>query len=135
MLPPPKMSPTGDDQTSILHSGPVTVHREHPKLAPRTRRLWMELGPDMITTYPSADEEGRVRPIRSILLSTIKQLYPMDADKPFEIQLRYSVPKGEEKLIFTVDTEESALHGHRDLESALFQHGRLRRYQKKLADR
>lgn len=135
MLPPPKMSPTGDDQTSILHSGPVTVHREHPKLAPRTRRLWMELGPDMITTYPSADEEGRVRPIRSILLSTIKQLYPMDADKPFEVQLRYSVPKGEEKLIFTVDTEESALHWHRDLESALFQHGRLRRYQKKLADR
>lgn len=135
MLPPPKMSQTGDDQTSLLHSGPVTIHREHAKLAPRTRRLWMELGPDMITTYPSADEEGRVRPIRSILLSTVKQLYPMDADKPFEIQLRYAIPKGEEKLIFTVDTEESALHWHRDLESALFQHGRLRRYQKKLADR
>jgi hypothetical protein len=135
MLPPPKMSQTGDDQTSILHSGPVTIHREHAKLAPRTRRLWMELGPDMITTYPSADEEGRVRPIRSILLSTIKQLYPMDLDKPFEVQLRYAIPKGEEKLIFTVDTEESALHWHRDLESALFQHGRLRRYQKKLADR
>lgn len=135
MLPPPKMSPTGDDQTSILHSGPVTIHREGAKLAPRTRRLWMELGPDMITTYPSADEEGRVRPIRSILLASIKQLYPMDPDSPFEIKLRYSMPKGDENLVFTVDTEESALHWHRDLESALFQHGRLRRYQKRLADR
>lgn len=27
----------------------------------------MELGRDMLTTYPDASEEGRVRPIRSIL--------------------------------------------------------------------
>ncbi|KAJ9093731.1 hypothetical protein QFC21_006327 [Naganishia friedmannii] len=136
MLPPPKMSTNGDDQTSILHSGPVTIRREsHAKLTPKTRRLWMELGPDMITTYPSADEEGRVRPIRSVLLATIKQLYPMDPENPFELKLRYTVPKGEEMLIFMVDTEESALHWHRDLETALFQHGRLRRYEKRLADR
>ncbi|KAJ9123072.1 hypothetical protein QFC22_001261 [Naganishia vaughanmartiniae] len=136
MLPPPKMSTNGDDQTAILHSGPVTIRREsHAKLTPKTRRLWMELGPDMITTYPGADEEGRVRPIRSVLLATIKQLYPMDPENPFELRLRYTVPKGEEMLIFMVDTEESALHWHRDLESALFQHGRLRRYEKRLADR
>lgn len=66
ILPPPKMAPSGDDQAEILHSGAITIHRSNV-LVPKPSRVWMELGPEMITTYPSADEEGRVKPLRSIL--------------------------------------------------------------------
>ena len=36
----------------------------HPQ---RRRRVWVELSHDMITTYPDSTDEGRVRPIRSLL--------------------------------------------------------------------
>ncbi len=68
-------------------------------------------------------------------VGSIKQLYPMDPDHPFELRARYSVPKGEDLLHMSVDTEESALHWHRDLEAALWQHGRARRYHRRLAER
>lgn len=38
-------------------------------------------------------------------------------------------------LDFSVDTEESALQWHRDLESALFQYGRAKRYRQRMAER
>lgn len=135
MLPPPVSDDLEDGNAAIVHSGPVTIQRKGVVLGPRTHRVWMELSADMLTTYPSADEEGRVKPLRSILLGSIKQLYPLDPEKPFEIRLRYQVPNGEVLMVFTVDTQESALHWHRDLESSLFQHGRTRRYQKRLAER
>jgi sterol 3beta-glucosyltransferase len=49
---------------SIVHSGPVTIHR--PGLLPPVRR-WLELTADMVTSYPRADEAGRIRPIRCVL--------------------------------------------------------------------
>ena len=49
----------------VLQAGPVTVHR--PGAFKPMRRVWMELGPEMVTTYPSGDEDGRVRPLRSLL--------------------------------------------------------------------
>ena len=48
----------------ILMEGPVTIHRWGPLTS---RRLWLEVTPEMITGYPGADEKGRVRPIRSVL--------------------------------------------------------------------
>lgn len=50
----------------IIQSGPVTLHRRSGPVKSR-KRVWMELSPDMLTTYPSADEAGRVRPLFSIL--------------------------------------------------------------------
>lgn len=49
----------------ILKSGNVTIHREG--LIKSKKRVWMELTPEMLTTYPSGDEAGRVRPLYSIL--------------------------------------------------------------------
>lgn len=52
-------------QFTVLHSGAVNVHK--PGILPPKRRLWMELSSEMITSYPSADEAGRVRPIRALM--------------------------------------------------------------------
>jgi sterol 3beta-glucosyltransferase len=54
---------TSTDPSIVLHAGAVTWHRHKLPSA----RVWMELSPEMITTYPSANEAGRVRPIKSIL--------------------------------------------------------------------
>jgi hypothetical protein len=67
VLPPPKMSLSGDESNDILHSGAATIRRQNPIFSAKTTRVWMELDNEMITTYPSADEEGRVKPLRSIL--------------------------------------------------------------------
>ena len=52
-------------QPDISHAGPVTIHR--PGSLKPTRRVWMELSADMCTSYPSGDDAGRVRPLRSLL--------------------------------------------------------------------
>jgi sterol 3beta-glucosyltransferase len=57
----------GDESSKLLHTGAATIHRHNPVFANKTSRVWMELDSEMITTYPSADEEGRVKPLRSIL--------------------------------------------------------------------
>jgi sterol 3beta-glucosyltransferase len=49
----------------VLMAGPVTMHRHGPLLA--RRRLWMEISTEMITTYPTGDEAGRVRPLQTVL--------------------------------------------------------------------
>jgi len=49
----------------VIISGSVVVHRDNP-LKPR-KRVWMELSPDMLTTYPSSTDSSRVRPLYSIL--------------------------------------------------------------------
>ena len=51
-------------QADVLQAGPVTIHRS---ALLGNRRVWMELSAEMVTTYPSADEAGRVRPLRSVL--------------------------------------------------------------------
>ena len=48
-----------------LYAGPITMHRTGP-LTP-SKRVWLDLGAEMITTYPSGDEADRVRPLRSVL--------------------------------------------------------------------
>ncbi len=58
-------------QSDVLQSGPVTVHK--PGLFKSRRRVWMELSAEMVTTYPSADESGRVRPLKCILCEQVSQ--------------------------------------------------------------
>ncbi len=77
LLPPDSAFVQSDPQTGqsaegssiqrrdVLHAGPVTVHR--PGALKPMRRLWMELSPEMVTSYPSGDDAGRVRPMRSLL--------------------------------------------------------------------
>lgn len=134
VLPPSRPVRSGDGSTTILHSGGATIHSKNA-FGGKTARIWMELDTEMITTYPSADETGRVKPLKSILLESVDQLYPLESANPFELKLRYSLPKGEKLLIFSVDTPESALDWHRDLQAALFSHGRARRYEARMKAR
>lgn len=48
----------------IIRAGPAIVHR--PGLH-RKRRIWLELSLDFVSVFPSAREEDRIRPIRSIM--------------------------------------------------------------------
>jgi sterol 3beta-glucosyltransferase len=48
----------------VLKSGPVLVHRKGLR---RKKRVWLQLSHDMISTYPSSQDEDRVKPLRSIL--------------------------------------------------------------------
>ncbi|RXK41091.1 hypothetical protein M231_01494 [Tremella mesenterica] len=110
-------------QPDVLYSGPVTVHRIG-LLTPR--RVWMELSSEMITTFPSATESGRVRPIRSILLSSIRRLQPFDHEHPCEFYASYEAADGLRTTHFTVDTEQSAVQWRREIEGALYRHARSR---------
>jgi sterol 3beta-glucosyltransferase len=58
-------------QPDILHSGPITVHRSGALKS--TRRVWLELSAEMITTYPHGDEAGRVRPLCSVLCESLAE--------------------------------------------------------------
>ncbi|WWD02326.1 hypothetical protein V865_000365 [Kwoniella europaea PYCC6329] len=65
IIPPDSLDPTPTPSgPDVIFAGPVTIHR--PGLQ-QAKRVWMELTPEMVTTYPSANESDRVRPIRSVL--------------------------------------------------------------------
>ncbi|ODN87445.1 hypothetical protein L198_07072 [Cryptococcus wingfieldii CBS 7118] len=105
-------------QPDLLHSGPVTIHRPGPIRT--SRRVWMELSSEMVTTFPSADEAGRVRPLRCVLLSSIKKCDPLDPDHPCDFYVTYDTPSGPRQSHFTVDTEQSAIQWRRALDAAIF---------------
>ena len=88
VLPPPKMLLPGDESSKLLHTGAATIHRHNPIFANKTSRVWMELDAEMITTYPSADEEGRVKPLRSIL----RELLPNTDFPPSSVYSPHLVP-------------------------------------------
>ena len=77
---PPESKDTDATAADVLQSGPVTVHR-HAALRP-ARRLWMEISSEMITTYPSGDESGRVRPLKTILC---KRYIPSPLTSPADL--------------------------------------------------
>ncbi|WVQ77692.1 hypothetical protein IAR50_007382 [Cryptococcus sp. DSM 104548] len=107
-----------DRQPDLLHSGPVTIHRPGPIRT--NRRVWMELSSEMVTTFPSADEAGRVRPLRCVLLSSIKRCDPLDSEHPCDFYVTYETPSGLRQSHFTVDTEQSAIQWRRALDAAIF---------------
>ncbi|KAG9093378.1 hypothetical protein FRC06_011543, partial [Ceratobasidium sp. 370] len=80
----------------------------------RRRRVWIELSHDMITTYPDASDEGRVRPIRSILLLSVKDVEPYDPVNPKRLILRFSTPDGDILRNVDFDTEESCNEWRRE---------------------
>ncbi|KAG9088898.1 hypothetical protein FS749_001773 [Ceratobasidium sp. UAMH 11750] len=86
----------------------------------RRRRVWIELSHDMITTYPDASDEGRVRPIRSILLLSVKDVEPYDPVNPKRLVLRFSMPGGDILRNVDFDTEESCNEWRRETKAALY---------------
>lgn len=79
LLPPDNMITQGPDFESlddneaaalkarpdIIQAGSVTLHQGG--IFTSKKRVWMELTPEMLTCYPSADEAGKTRPLFSIL--------------------------------------------------------------------
>ncbi|CAE6528266.1 unnamed protein product [Rhizoctonia solani] len=89
----------------------------HPQ---KRRRVWIELSHDMVTTYPDASDEGRVRPIRSILLSNVKDIAPYDPTQPTRVRMHMSVLGLEVTGDVEYDTEESAHEWRREMLAALY---------------
>lgn len=110
-------------QPDILQAGPITVHQSGLRPA---RREWMELTAEMLTTYPSADESGRTRPLQCVLLSTIRRLEPLDKESMCDFSFTYDTEHGPHTSRFTVDTEQSAIAWRRSFEEALFRQARTR---------
>ncbi|WVQ82114.1 hypothetical protein IAT38_004242 [Cryptococcus sp. DSM 104549] len=111
-------------QPDVLHAGPITVHR--PGTLKPAKRVWMELSSEMVTTFPSADEAGRVRPLRCILLSSVKWVEPYDPLHPCDFYITYDTPSGLHKSHFTVDTEQSASQWRRAFDAAVFRQNRYK---------
>ncbi|KAJ4469003.1 hypothetical protein C8R41DRAFT_634859 [Lentinula lateritia] len=100
----------------IIKAGPVTVHlpRFHKK-----RRLWLELTHDMMCTYASSSPDDHIRPLRSLLLSSIQGLSILDPNNPriFQVSLGEDV---DVSGIVEFDTEESAQEWRKEVGGALF---------------
>ncbi|KAH7334669.1 hypothetical protein B0J17DRAFT_86825 [Rhizoctonia solani] len=86
----------------------------------KRRRVWIELSHDMITTYPDASDEGRIRPIRSILLANVKDIDPYDPTQPTRVRMHMSVLGLEVTADVEYDTEESAHEWRREILAALY---------------
>ncbi|KAH9049860.1 glycosyltransferase family 1 protein [Lactarius hengduanensis] len=110
-------------QQGVIKSGPVFVHR---KGLYRKKRVWLQLSPDMISTYNSSRDEDKIKPIRSILLSSVKDVSQVES-KPRHITTLYESAQGTVDSTVEFDTDESACDWKRELLGALFLYRRNRR--------
>lgn len=110
-------------QQGVIKSGPVFVHR---KGLHRKKRVWLQLSPDMISTYNSSRDEDKIKPIRSILLSSVKDVSQVES-KPRHITTLYESAQGTVDSTVEFDTDESACDWKRELLGALFLYRRNRR--------
>ncbi|KAE8541715.1 hypothetical protein D1P53_001886 [Cryptococcus gattii VGV] len=101
-------------QPDVLQAGPVTIH--YPEAIRPSRRVWMELSSEMVTTYPGADEASRVRPLKSVLYH----------ENPRDFYVEYETATGWKRGHFSVDTEQSAGQWRRAFQSALFRQARFK---------
>ncbi|KAF7365254.1 Glycosyltransferase family 1 protein [Mycena venus] len=113
------------DAWGVLRSGPVVIHRKGWR---SKRRLWMELSHDMMCTYPSSSENDKIRPIRTVLLSAIDKILPLDLKHPKWIRVVFK-KLGEDKYsgFAEFDTEEAAIDWRKELTAAVFLYRHRRR--------
>ncbi|KAH8104961.1 hypothetical protein DFH11DRAFT_1519106, partial [Phellopilus nigrolimitatus] len=104
-------------ERQIIKRGPVTLHR--PGLR-RKRRVWLELSHDMLTTFPSGNQEDRIRPIRSVLLSSIKQILPEDPKNKRALRIVSTSAELPGDKFGEFDTEESAREWRREIQGAVY---------------
>ncbi|KAG6866280.1 hypothetical protein C0991_006376 [Blastosporella zonata] len=108
----------------IIKKGRAVLHKKgwHAK-----RRVWMELSRDMLCAYTSSSDEGRIRPMSTVLFSFIKRVLPLDPQHPRFLHLEFNVRSGNLFDTFEFDTEESARDWRRELTGALFLYRHQRR--------
>ncbi|KAJ7250909.1 hypothetical protein B0H12DRAFT_1018998 [Mycena haematopus] len=114
-----------DAKQGVIKSGPVVIHRPGWR---SKKLLWLELSHDMMCTYPSSSENDRIRPVRSVLLSAIDRILPVDPKHPK--WLRIVLKKlGDAKFsgFAEFDTEESAKDWRKELTAAVFLYRHRRR--------
>lgn len=68
------------ERPSVVQAGSVTLHQEG--IFASKKRVWMEITPEMLTCYPSADEAGKVRPLFSILSESRAMVTSADQQSP-----------------------------------------------------
>ncbi|KAJ7069825.1 glycosyltransferase family 1 protein [Mycena amicta] len=121
------MAASSSPHTTILRAGPVIVHRTGLHFS---RRLWMELSHDMLCTYASSKDRDRLKPVRTLLLSAIRDIVPLDQKRPKFIQLVFDNQFTQTLSLSgfaEFDTEESAQEWRRELSGALFLYRHRRR--------
>lgn len=107
----------------ILKSGPVIVHYKGLR---RKKRVWLQLTREMICTYPSSRDEHRIKPLRSILFSSVKDVKPAESKYPRHLNIVFDSNDGIVDSIVEFDTDESAQDWRRELLGALFLYRRDR---------
>ncbi|KAI5117363.1 hypothetical protein M0805_002477 [Coniferiporia weirii] len=100
----------------VIKTGPATVHIPGRR---KKRRLWLELSHDMFTSFPSGKAEDRIRPIRSVLLSSIKRVLPEDPNNRKIVKATSTADDNDDRYV-EFDTEESAREWRRELQGAIY---------------
>jgi sterol 3beta-glucosyltransferase len=118
------LSSQPDQKERVLKSGPVLVHRKGLR---RKKRVWLQLTRDMISTYPSSRDEHKIKPLRSILFSSVKIVKPVESKNPRHLNTVFESSPGIVESIVEFDTDESAQDWRRELLGALFLYRRNRR--------
>ncbi|EKM51568.1 glycosyltransferase family 1 protein [Phanerochaete carnosa HHB-10118-sp] len=112
----PAFDPTQPSE-GVIRVGPALVHR---KGWHRRRRIWLELSNDFICGFPSAREEDRIRPLRSLMLSSIVEVLPEDPKEPRALRTRLDGKSEISASYLEFDTLESAREWRRELQAAIF---------------
>ncbi|KAJ7675882.1 glycosyltransferase family 1 protein [Mycena polygramma] len=119
------MAAHSNTHRGVIRSGSVVIHRKGWR---SKRRLWLELTHDMMCTYASSSDSDKIRPVRSVLLSSIKKISPVDPTRPKYLQIIFE--KGAESNhsgIAEFDTTEAAADWRRELTGAVFLYRHRRR--------
>ncbi|KAL0578624.1 hypothetical protein V5O48_003367 [Marasmius crinis-equi] len=97
----------------IVKSGPALLYSRSKAMPLRPKRLWLELTHDMMTMYQSSQDEDRIKPKRTVLLSNVEKI---ERKSPTAIMIQMRGGDG----IAEFDTQEAASEWRRELEGAVF---------------
>ncbi|KAI0284043.1 hypothetical protein BGY98DRAFT_1183815 [Russula aff. rugulosa BPL654] len=108
----------------VVKSGTALIHR---KGLHRKKRVWLQLDHDMISSFPSSRDEDKIKPLRSILLSAIKEIKAVDWEHPRIIGIVYEYREGLTEGCVEFDTIEAARDWRNELRGMMFLYRRNRR--------
>jgi sterol 3beta-glucosyltransferase len=118
------LTPESENSVShnVIKAGPVVIHRKGLR---KKRRVWMELTSEMLCTYASSKHEDKIRPLRSIFLSSIREVKQRDPNNPRFTQVVFDKYLSQSSMLGITglaefDTEESANDWRRELTGAIF---------------
>ncbi|KAJ7670244.1 hypothetical protein B0H17DRAFT_948984 [Mycena rosella] len=115
-------------ELQVIKAGPVVIHRKGWR---SNRRLWLELSNDMLCTYASSSDNDKLRPIRTILLSSIRKIAPVDPKRPKYVRLFFTGEATNQDSSLSgfaeFGTEEAAIDWRKEIAGAVFLYRHRRR--------